>query len=694
VITVLADMSKNPPLPKRFDPAVLESMVEPLFIRVERRSGGASTPIDLPPEEGMPTGFSKERVKTLETWLVTEWTGGGVYFFIVSDSSTPAQKMEWLTTYDPKVYPARQPPTMAGAAITPMAPMVAPTPFQPQAPQVSMSSSPWPSGFQYAQPAAPPPQIIMPQQSQMPFTPFSPQDRQSQVDRERLEREKQELQAKVAAAEKRETEERHQRELDRIRQDNERALAELKASIAPKTDPAIDARFARLESILEKLVERPAQTGPSPETLAMQKAIDEANRRNEELQREMQRQREKDEAERRAENERRERERVEQMLREDMRRQEASFKEMIANLTAMIAKLEAKPTGPDPIITFMQESNRQNVEAMRDMMRQSQQALDNLRTMMMTPRDVLALAKEGQGGVDELRRQLTGTYTDVMTAYRSVLETAMQLQPQGESPTIGVIKDGLTQAKEFADRYFGNKSKETIEHLRAQRAVAEAHVRSGSPGVVPPPVAQAAPSAVNPDLAQQAAQESGGLSGAVITPPPVYVPDKNATTPGGALPQGQPSNVIPISTVQNAQGVVTSPKRTDEQWFGPALDSVKELRAAATLFLESIQKGEEGIDPKTKQIKGASPEQAVNAILQATAVIAQQQMPIPAFTELFMQERIADFVDVLLPDPIAQVYRDDVIKIVYERLKADGDEDEDEDDEDEGDDENDKEDAS
>jgi hypothetical protein len=713
-------MSKPTPAPKRFDPAILEAMQEPLFVRVERRAGGGSSPIELPAEEGMPNGgFSKDRIRgtssspSLESWLVNEWCGGGVYYFIVADSSQPdAKKMEWISSYDPRTYPVRPPPPMAGSAFTPMSnpmplqqpmqpmaiPPPAPMPFvQPPAPQVSMSSSPWPSGFQYApqpgvtqaapqyaQPTPSPyygaPVFVQQPQQQAPFTPF---DRTAVMEKERLEREKQELQAKVAAAEKRESEERHQRELDRIRQDNERALAEFKASIAPKTDPAADARFAKLENTLDKLFDRlaapAAPTGPSPEMLAMQRQIEESNRRNEELQREMQRQREKDEAERRAETERRDRERAEQNLREEMRRQEAGFKETIANLATMITKMEERPRGPDPMIQFMQESNKQNTEAMRDMMRQSQLALDNLRTMMMTPRDVLALAKEGQGGFDEMRRQITGTYGDVMGAYRQVLEMSMQMQPQGESPTIGVVKDGISQAKEFANRYFSNKSKEQIELMRAQRAVAEAQAHAAGAAVaaaggVPP---------MNPNLVQQAAQEaaSGGLGGAVITPPPVYVPEQNAHSPGGQLP---PSNVIPITqgqpTVTNAQGTVTSPKRTDDQWFGPAIGEVQKLRDGVALFLTSIQEGEAGLDPKTKQPKGVSPEIAVDAVLQATAIIAQNNVPVPAFTELFMQERVADFVDVLLPAPVPQAYRDDVVKIIYERLKDDeDDEDEDED---------------
>lgn len=722
-------MSKNPPVPKRFDPAILEAMTEPLFVRVERRMGGASTPIDLPSEEGMPNGgFSKDRIRgtgsspSLETWLVTEWTGGGIYAFQVSDSSPETKRMEWVATFDPRTYPPRQPPSMAGVAafgtmgVSPSMsiPPPAPTPFvQPPAPQVPMTSSPWPSGFQFAsqpggiqtgyatpQPTPTPfyPQPVFVQQPQQaaPFTPF---DRTAVMEREKLEREKQDLQAKVAAAEKRESEERHQRELDRIRQDNERALAELKASIAPKTDPAIDARFSKLENVLEKLVDKitstPAPMGPSPEMLAMQKAIDDANRRNEELQRDMQRREEKAESERRAENERRDRERSEQNLREEMRRQEVGFKEMIGSLTTMITELKSKPTGPDPLIQFMQDSSRQQLETVRDLMRTQQNALDNLRTMMMTPRDVLALAKEGQGGFDEMRRQITGTYGDVMNAYRQVLETSIQLQPQGESPMIGVVKDGITQAKEFADRYFGNKSKETIEQMRAQRAVYEAQVRAAgvaaaAAGGVPPVAQGGAP--VNEDLAQQAAQEAaaGGLGGAVVTPPPTYVPDKNAHTPGGQLP---PSNVIPISQAQQAAPPNVPPsQRTDAQWFGPALPNVHELRDAVAVFLDAIQKGEAGLDPKTKRPKGASPDQAATAILQAAGVIAQQNIPVPAFTELFLQEQIVDAIGLILPAPIPQGYRDDVVQNIMSQLQSQ--DTDDEDDEDEDDDEDDKSDAS
>lgn len=713
-------MSKNPPIPKRFDPAILEAMTEPIFVRVERRMGGAVTPIDLPSEEGMPNGgFSKDRIRgtgsspSLETWLVTEWTGGGIYAFTISDSSPDVKRMEWVATFDPRTYPPRQPPSMAGLSafgtLAPPMPMAsipppAPAPFvQPSAPQVPMSSSPWPSGFQFAQPAQPQPQYAAPAPAPAPFyppvfvqqpqqqAPFTPFDRTAAMEKEKYEREKTELQQKLADAQKRETEERHAREMDNIRRENDRKLDELKASIAPKSDPAVDARFAKLESVLDKIVDKltatPASTGPSPEMLAMQKAIDDANRRNEELQRDMQRREEKAESERRAENERRDRERSEQNLREEMRRQEAGFKEMIGSLTAMIAELKSKPTGPDPMIQFMENSSRQQLETVRDLMRTQQNALDNLRTMMMTPRDVLALAKEGQGGFDEMRRQITGTYGDVMNAYRQVLETSIQMQPQGESPMLGVVKDGMTQAKEFADRYFGNKSKEQIEAMRAQRAVYEAQARAAGQaaaavGGVPPVAQGGAP--VNEDLAQQAAQEAAGLGGAVVTPPPVYVPEKNAHTPGGQLP---PSNVIPITQAQAAPAPavnVPPAQRTDAQWFGPALPNVHELRDAVAVFLDAIQKGEAGLDPKTKRPKGASPDQAANAILQAAGVIAQQNIPVPAFTELFLQEQIVDAIGLILPNPIPQGYRDDVVKNIMTQLaEQEADDDEDDDDEDE-----------
>ena len=257
-------MSKPPPTPKRFDPAILNSMTEPLSIRVERRTGGTSSPIPLPPEEDQVAGgigYSKERILTIEQWLINEWCGGGTLFFILSDSSEPPLKMEWIATYDPRTYPPRIPPLMAPGPVAPPLPMTAAPPLpppqpvfaQPQPQQVPMSSTPWPSTIAFT---GAPPQQPLPSAPPTYFYPQPSQSRGYDPERDRLERERTDLANRLAQAEKEKLEASHKADLERIQRDSDRKLDELKASLQPKPDPSIDARFSKLESVLERLADR------------------------------------------------------------------------------------------------------------------------------------------------------------------------------------------------------------------------------------------------------------------------------------------------------------------------------------------------------------------------------------------------------------------------------------------------------
>ena len=170
-----------PPTPKKeergLDPAKLQEMHEPLTIRVERVRGNQRQPIEIPGREGAApgTGWSREEVLKLETWLVNEWTGGGCYRFMVVDAQ--GTKMEWDGVWDPRQFPERAPPNLASATAPTAAPVVvapqlsaaAPSYTPPNAPLGQVSSFwpppsaalgygplPAPPAYQPAPPAYPP----------------------------------------------------------------------------------------------------------------------------------------------------------------------------------------------------------------------------------------------------------------------------------------------------------------------------------------------------------------------------------------------------------------------------------------------------------------------------------------------------------------------------------------------------------
>jgi hypothetical protein len=97
--------------PPRFEPALLDSMHDPLSVRVEKIKGSNATHVELITKEGFTPSFGwlKNEIKDIETWVFNE-CGGGLYHFVVVDSS--GGKMEWYTTYDTKLYPERVHPSL------------------------------------------------------------------------------------------------------------------------------------------------------------------------------------------------------------------------------------------------------------------------------------------------------------------------------------------------------------------------------------------------------------------------------------------------------------------------------------------------------------------------------------------------------------------------------------------------------
>ncbi len=265
--------------PRKFDASVLAKMIEPLAVRVERSAGGQNTPIDLPPKEDLAPGlgWSKDDIQRLESWLVREWTGGGVYDISVTDDA--GTKLDWRCFYDPKTYAPRNPPTMPSSndvalAETPpqmaaaQAASIGSATWPPPASEVvgAYAPSPPPPPAPTPRPQAPPPMMIQP-------PPAAPAIVNSEYEKRLLQDQLRAAHEALAKVDRERLDIEHKAELERLRQEQQKQLDEIKRSLTPNKE---DSRIDKLEALIMRVLDKPsAPAGPDPTVAAMQ----EENRR-------------------------------------------------------------------------------------------------------------------------------------------------------------------------------------------------------------------------------------------------------------------------------------------------------------------------------------------------------------------------------------------------------------------------------
>ena len=113
-------MAAVKPINRQLDPAILATMEEPITVNVSRVVSGARTPLMLPIKEstdgmsyGPGEGWEKIHVQMLEGWLVTDFSGGGLYNIKIVDNK--GLTFEWQPFFDPKQFAPRVPYTMQSA---------------------------------------------------------------------------------------------------------------------------------------------------------------------------------------------------------------------------------------------------------------------------------------------------------------------------------------------------------------------------------------------------------------------------------------------------------------------------------------------------------------------------------------------------------------------------------------------------
>ncbi len=614
--------------PRTFDDAKLSTMVEPLTVRVDKIKGSTRMPIPLPEGdsgETPGTEWTKDAVRGLEQFLVSQWSGGGLYEIAITDSSTPTPvTMKWSPFWHTTDYPERVPPPLVGvaSAATP------PAPIQPPAPQRPMSA--FPNGLPFFQPGAQGQPYAAPQQyPQYPGYAYalppppqvgSPSWPAWQAEASRT-RESEELRTLRDENRRREAETiaaKHAAELDRERQASEQRFQRYETQMA-------DIRNM-MATLAQTVQHGAASSKPNAELEAIKAQLE-----NEKREREA---------------ERRERE-TRDALKATQEASQRQFELMQRSLEAMQARLtEANTNKSDPLLAMVQEQARQHADAIKEIARNQAASLERIQGFMMNPRDMFMMAKESNASTEQATERISKLFGSVIDVQQKVTENLLQMQPGG-SGALDVVRDGLNSVKELAERYVGSKA--TNERIamqaQAQVATAQAQAYAAAHGAQQPaqPV-QVAPSPTISGLAgptgeTQVAQTSSAK------------PKANGKANGKKDDKADKKPIIITGPGAKRLG------KTDAEWFGPLIANVEELREGVDLYLESLSMDPPRVNTKGEP-EGLSPEGAAMTVAGAVGTVMQHNLMIPVMRDLLFQDRFADFFDVLLPNA-PQAYRDD-----------------------------------
>lgn len=670
-------MSK--PSAMTFDPSAISKMSEPLSIRVERVVGSLRTPIEIPPKEGFSNGqgWEKDEISRLEGWLVRDVCGGGQLHITVMDALDV--KHEWRVFYPPSEYPIK--------SQTATAPTLAPAPAMSQALAQAraqqQATGAWPpvqAAPTPSAPAAPPTPAPSPAPAPveriaapMTYTPppqYAPAPpRTDDAEKRALAEQNRLLAERLAAIERDRMADQHRVEVERIRADSEKQLEELKRLVVAKTDDSSGQRFAQIENVLSKLadkIDRPA--GPSPEMLALQHKLDLMER-----ERSMQAQAPDPRLaaleatlKQQAEQMQRERDRADADRREQAMQQQ--LRDQREQMERQLAALRERPTGPDPTMMLF-------LDMMKSSQQQAQMQMERQQAMMLKPPDIIALTKESSNGLDDVKRSMIGLFSDVFAMQKQVMEQAMQFAPQGESTTARLIEAGMAQASQAFERYGQGKAAEGMAHAKAQAEIAKAQAEqmrlqqlhlqvmaqqeAAARGAAPQLNGVNPPENANPDAPVNAVAEDGtrgtqtAAQARTVTTPVIEVVDATTHEAGS-----------------NGHGtVIKRLGHTDQEWFGIAMPEVEKLRTGVDKYLKNIARKSPKLDPKTHQPIGIGPELATEAILKASDKIASLGVDVLAFRALYLEARMDEFLEVLLPDAPYQ-FRADVAGAVMSTIQA------------------------
>jgi hypothetical protein len=634
------------------DLALLQKMTEPLSVLVVKKKGTSEQPVALPGKDGRPlgTGWERDDVLELERFVLNQ-EGGGFYEGKVTDAN--GVTMEWPFGWDPRSIPEKVSPHDQPYASQPPA-AAPPAPGQPipLAPNPLAASAPLGSGQSWlsqqmmpSYPYAPPQGAQAVQAGQMPLgwpgglpgmsSPFGPSPwwqsmsggASTPINGGESERMRQ-LEERLAAAERESLKKEYDAALERQRNESAAQLSALKDEL--------------------RRISEAKPTGPDPEVVRMREETDRLRREKEigDLRQGFQEQinllrgaleklatnpGESDAIkqirdEQRRTEERLERERMEQRHRDELR-----------EIRDQMNK------GPDPMLTYLTENSRQQTETAREIARSQKESMERVTQQMVSPVQMMEMIQKQSGGVDGLVKSIIGSFGGAFETYRMMMESLVQMQGGGQSPAQAMLQQGMDRFSDIANQYLAYQRDKAVHEAQAKAASAKAQAKTAD--------------AVRAQTEYASRRPPQGYDEGLASPGPSPEAQAEAVADDGANGQSgeaQPAEVIDINDRRPP---------TEEEMFGPALESVQHLRQGVA-------------DGKMR------PDQAVAAIIQGVAVCEQQGLQIPAFS-LFAEGRFADLMDALLPQA-PQQFRDACVGILYaqfeemQQMMADeGDEDDD-----------------
>jgi hypothetical protein len=467
---------------KRFDSAKLQSMIEPLSVRIERIKGNVKQPITLPiREDGATPGtnLTRDDILRLEDFLLNQWSGGGFYEAEVVDAQ--GTKMSWLFGWSPALYPERIPPTAEGAAV-----MQAPqgTPLPPFGGGSSGWSTQQPQQQGY-------PQQVYPQQfAPQGWGPPQPHPQQHH-DNDRIRALEEQLRRSELA----------QKEAE-FRATTERQQQQHAADMAAMREEM--RRFAEAQSS-----KRPSEDD------AIRQMKDEMAR----------------------ERERHERERADDRHRQEMAAIQTQFAQMQQQFLAA-----QQNKGPDPMLEYMRENSRQQSETAKEIARAQQASADKMASYMLRPTELASLIKEQSSGTDQFIHSMMNSMTGAMDLYKRAAEQAVQMSGGGPaSPAAEIIQNGVEGAKEVLKQWVSARRDQAVSESRSRAVQAQAQAQVLTAQAQAHGVAQGA--AHQAQLAGPQQQPAGIPPGAkpVGWAPPPVAQQTNGNVTTGKIPVRSPS---------------------------------------------------------------------------------------------------------------------------------------------------------
>ncbi|KKK80953.1 hypothetical protein LCGC14_2818320, partial [marine sediment metagenome] len=101
--------------PSEFDDAQLQTLTEPITVSVLKIVSGRPQPITLPNKPGEAIsgkGWSADDVRQLDSFISTQWCGGGSYKYTTTGEN--GEQMKWESFFHPNQFPELRTPTALG----------------------------------------------------------------------------------------------------------------------------------------------------------------------------------------------------------------------------------------------------------------------------------------------------------------------------------------------------------------------------------------------------------------------------------------------------------------------------------------------------------------------------------------------------------------------------------------------------